>query len=163
MSEDIFDQTHEVTFHMAGRPLTLRLTAPPHKDAGLFLTKIAAMRTAAASGQLGAIQEALTPQFVADVFAKWVEPAEPIKTRNGVIATGAELYAVASPGLVMAVVGKLMNLASMTEDESKESASPSISASAASEAPFSDSPATSIEPAASPESSIAPETPVAPA
>lgn len=159
---DLFDDTQTETFHMAGRPLVLRLTVPSHQDAGPFLAAVGKMRAAAAAGNFGEMHEALTPAFVADVFARWVAPAEPIRTkRGGTITTGAELYAIASPGLVMAVVGKLMNLASLTGADAKASGSPSTSDSVASGPASSDSPAPTTEPEGGPSPSIATEIPTA--
>lgn len=67
-----------------------------------------------------------TQKWVADVFAKWVRLPEPLEVDGVMVDSGPALFEVASPGLVLRILGRLVRNAFLGEREGKVSASPSM-------------------------------------
>lgn len=124
----IIQRWHESTFHVAGQPIRLALKALSFGEAPGFVSKMVAFAKSVQADDAASTFEVLDQQFVADVFARYVKPAEPIEDDSRkVLESGADIYSIANPGLVMDVLVRLQALASLTEVEGKDSGSPSTS------------------------------------
>lgn len=148
---------HEKAFQLAGQPIALKLKCLSFAEAPPFLAKMhefgkATQALREAPDSTGSIFTMLDPQWVGEVFERWVRPAAPIETDDGgAIETGRGVFDAANPGLVLAVLSELASLAVLTGLEGKDSGSPSTSSAAIPIAlAAGGSPATSTEPEGGP-------------
>jgi hypothetical protein len=134
-----------VTVYLAGQPIPIKLRALRFGEAAEFTRQVEAHNRQVLDGK-GDLWETFKPDEIRQLFARNVRLPSPVPVEDGEpIATGEQLFDVATLGVVRAVIGKLYDFSRLSDPEGKASSSPSTSGPAR-VADAGGSPATSTEP-----------------
>ena len=128
----VLKQWSDQTFRFWGEDVTLRLKALSSSESPDLLTKVDRIGAIARGEVKGETlyKGHLGEEWIKKAFADYVEPVDvevegKERDKPEKITSGEGLFEIATPGLVMNVLLRLQELAVLTDEQGKDSGSPS--------------------------------------